>query len=142
MLLEWVQLIRGTNCSAINVFFVGSVPGAHKEAEMYHWGHKKVARILCKNAVLPPDAPQWPVIAQSSSIGSLGPSVSDWITTDILSSLSQEKNKGVKSLPNFKFIYPSIMNYKSSFDFKAGTSCLPYSMKTHSKQEWLNNHLQ
>ena len=140
-LVEWIYLLRGADCSAINVFFIASVPGSHKDRESNSWGHKKLATILSKHATLPPDAPSWPIVAQCSSIGSFGPKYENWLQKDIVSSMAKETKVGIKSLPNFQFIYPSIDNFKNSVDCRVAACCLPYSMKTHSKQEWIEAYM-
>ncbi|XP_053973782.1 probable tyrosyl-DNA phosphodiesterase [Hylaeus volcanicus] len=141
VLTEWICAIRRADFSAVNVFFLASVPGSHKDMDYNSWGHRKLATVLSKHATLPPDAPQWPIIAQSSSIGSLGPNYESWLLKEIVPSMSRETTSGLKSHPNFQFIYPSINNYKQSFDCQVGSCCLPYSLQTHSKQEWVESYL-
>ncbi|KAG7198398.1 hypothetical protein KM043_005788 [Ampulex compressa] len=140
-LTEWIYLLRRADLSSVNVFFLGSVPGIHKGVETNLWGHRKLASVLSKYATLPPDAPQWPIVAQSSSIGSLGPKYDSWLSKEIVSTMSREITNGLKSQPNFKFIYPSINNFKHSFDCRNASCCLPYSIQTHSKQCWIEPYL-
>lgn len=141
ILTQWIWAVRKADFSAVNVFLVASVPGNHKDAEANFWGHKKLAHVLSHHATLPPDAPQWPIVAQSSSIGSLGPNFESWLSKDIIPSMSRETAQGLKSHPNFKFIYPSAENYKQSFDCRNLSCCLPYSAQVHSKQEWIESYL-
>lgn len=140
-LTEWISVVRRANFSSVNVFFVASVPGRHTGVEYDYWGYRRLGHVLSKHAKLPPDAPQWTLVAQSSSIGSLGPNYEDWIQKEIITSMSKENPPGLKSYPNFRFIYPSINNYKQSFDCRDGSCCLPYSIQTHSKQEWLESYM-
>ncbi|CAD1475223.1 unnamed protein product, partial [Heterotrigona itama] len=137
VLTEWISVVRRADFSSVNVFFLASVPGRHTDVEYDFWGHRKLGFILSKYAKLPPDAPQWTLVAQSSSIGSLGPNYESWLLKDITSSMSKENPIGLKSLPNLQFIYPSLENYKRSFDCRVGSSCLNYSLQLHSKQEWI-----
>lgn len=141
ILTQWIWAVRRADFSAVNVFLVASVPGNHKDAEANFWGHKKLAYVLSHHATLPPDAPQWPIVAQSSSIGSLGANFESWLSKDIIPSMSRETAQGLKSHPNFKFIYPSAENYKQSFDCRNLSCCLPYSAQVHSKQEWIESYL-
>ncbi|GAB1865856.1 Probable tyrosyl-DNA phosphodiesterase [Camponotus japonicus] len=141
ILTQWLWAVRRANFSAVNVFLVASVPGTHKDAEVDFWGHRKLAYVLSRHATLPPDAPQWPIVAQSSSIGSLGPNFESWLSKDIIPCMSRETTKGLKSHPNFQFIYPSIENYKHSFDCRNLSCCLPYSAQVHSKQQWIESYL-
>lgn len=140
-LTQWIWAVRRADFSAVNVFLVASVPGTHKDAEVDSWGHRKLAYVLSRHAMLPPDAPQWPIVAQSSSIGSLGPNFESWLSKDIIPCMSRESTKGLKSHPNFQFIYPSIENYKHSFDCRNLSCCLPYSAQVHSKQQWVESYL-
>ncbi|XP_017766408.1 PREDICTED: probable tyrosyl-DNA phosphodiesterase isoform X2 [Eufriesea mexicana] len=140
-LTEWITAVRRADFSSVNVFFLASVPGRHAGVEYDYWGHRKLGSVLSKHAKLPPDAPRWPLIAQSSSIGSLGPNYESWLQKEITSSMSKENPIGLKSQPNFQFIYPSINNYKQSFDCRVGSCCLPYSLQTHSKQEWIESYM-
>ncbi|CAL1685319.1 unnamed protein product [Lasius platythorax] len=140
-LTQWIWAVRRADFSAVNVFLVASVPGSHKDVEADFWGHKKLAYVLSRHATLPPDAPQWPIVAQSSSIGKLGPNFESWLSRDIIPCMSRETTKGLKSHPNFKFIFPSIENYKHSFDCQNLSCCLPYSAQVHSKQQWIESYL-
>lgn len=138
---EWTCAVRKADFSSVNVFFLASVPGRHTDMEYDSWGHRKLGSILSKHAKLPPDAPQWILVAQSSSIGSLGPNYESWLQKEITSSMSKENPVGLKSHPNFHFIYPSLNNYKQSFDCRVGSCCLPYSLQTHSKQKWIESYM-
>ncbi|XP_077278331.1 tyrosyl-DNA phosphodiesterase glaikit [Temnothorax americanus] len=140
-LTQWIWAVRRADFSDVNVFLVASVPGTHKDNEADFWGYKKLAHVLSRHATLPPDAPQWPIVAQSSSIGSLGPNFESWLSKDIIPCMSRETTKGLKSHPRFQFIYPSIQNYKQSFDCRNLSCCLPYSTQVHSKQQWIESYL-
>lgn len=141
VLTEWIWAVRKADFSSVNVFFLASVPGNHKGSEYDFWGHRKLGHVLSKHATLPPNAPEWPIVAQSSSIGSLGPNYESWLLKEVVPSMSRETAKGLKSHPNFQFIYPSVKNYTESFDCRVGSCCLPYSRQTHSKQEWIESYL-
>ncbi|KAK2584626.1 hypothetical protein KPH14_006975 [Odynerus spinipes] len=140
-LTEWISTVRRTDFSDVNVFFVASVPGGHKNADTDLWGHRKLADVLSAHATLPPDAPYWPIIAQSSSIGSLGPNYESWLSKNIVPAMSMETTKGVKSSPNFHFIFPTIKNYKEGFDCRTASCCLCYSLQMHSKQKWFQSYM-
>nr|XP_033337495.1 probable tyrosyl-DNA phosphodiesterase [Megalopta genalis] len=141
VLTEWTSAVRRADFSSVNVVFIASVPGSHKNRESDLWGHRKLASVLSKHATLPPNAPQWPIVAQSSSIGSLGPKYDSWLLKEIVPSMSREIAAGLKSHPNFHFIYPTTRNYIDSFDCRVGSCCLPYSNQTHSKQLWFESYL-
>jgi len=73
------------------VFFIPSVPGKHKE----QWGHLYLKNILKEHACLPSCVPsEWPIIAQCSSLGSLGTTDTEWLTSEFVKSLSASTNCG------------------------------------------------
>ncbi|KAM7350262.1 tyrosyl-DNA phosphodiesterase glaikit [Cochliomyia hominivorax] len=140
-LQPWIARIRKSDFSAINVFFIGSVPGGHREGPRGNpWGHPRVASLLQKHCA--PIDEKIPVVCQSSSIGSLGTNVQAWIQHDFLNSLRRDcMPLGVRQLPPFKMIYPSYGNVSRSHDGMLGGGCLPYSKSTDEKQPWLKNYL-
>ena len=64
--------------------------------------------------------PQWPLIIQCSSIGSLGPTPEAWVETELASNLG----RGSRSV---QLVYPSKSNVLNSLDGILGGGCLPYS---------------
>ncbi|XP_013100398.2 probable tyrosyl-DNA phosphodiesterase [Stomoxys calcitrans] len=140
-LQPWIARIRKSDFSAINVFFIGSVPGGHREGPRGHpWGHARVSSILQKHCA--PIDDSVPVVCQSSSIGSLGAGVQAWIQNDFLNSLRRDSTPlGIRKFPAFKMIYPSYSNVSGSHDGMLGGGCLPYSKNTNDKQPWLTSYL-
>ncbi|XP_016955047.1 probable tyrosyl-DNA phosphodiesterase [Drosophila biarmipes] len=143
-LQPWIARIRKSDFSAINVFFLGSVPGGHRESTVrgHPWGHARLAGLLAKHAA--PIDDRIPVICQSSSIGSLGPNVQSWIQQDFVNSLKRDSTPvgKLRQMPAFKMIYPSFSNVSGSHDGMLGGGCLPYGKNTNDKQPWLKEHLQ
>ncbi|XP_077277817.1 tyrosyl-DNA phosphodiesterase 1-like [Temnothorax americanus] len=140
-LTQWIRVVQRADFSDVNVFLVASIPGSHIYNKADLWGFKKLAHVLSRHATLPPDASQWPIVAQSSSVGNFGPKFNSWLLKDIIRCMSQETTKGLKSHPNFQFIYPSIQNYKQSFNYRNLCSPLGYSAEVHSKQQWILSYL-
>ncbi|XP_075154610.1 tyrosyl-DNA phosphodiesterase glaikit [Haematobia irritans] len=140
-LQPWIARIRKTDFSAINVFFIGSVPGGHREGPRGHpWGHARVSSILQKHCAPVDDS--IPIVCQSSSIGSLGVNVQAWIQNDFINSLRRDCTPlGIRKFPAFKMIYPSYSNVNNSHDGLLGGGCLPYSKNTNDKQPWLKPYL-
>ncbi|XP_015125145.1 probable tyrosyl-DNA phosphodiesterase [Diachasma alloeum] len=137
---HWLDVLERTDFSSIDVFFLASVPGNHKEGNRDRWGLRRLGTLLSSHAELPADGARWPVVAQCSSIGSLGAGFQSWIGNDLVTTLSSETRKGLRSAPNFQFVYPTIENYKRSFDMRVGSCCLPYGGQLHAKQKWLSNY--
>lgn len=135
-LQPWLERIRAVDMSAVKVFFIASVPGTHTTYRN-NWGQLKMSKILSEQIV----ANDGKVIAQCSSIGSLGPNPSSWLQGDMLSVFTSSKRKGISSAPHMMLIYPSFACISKSYDSLLGGGCLPYSKKTHAKQEWLVSFL-
>ncbi|XP_043653403.1 probable tyrosyl-DNA phosphodiesterase isoform X2 [Drosophila teissieri] len=143
-LQPWIARIRKSDFSAINVFFLGSVPGGHRESSVrgHPWGHARLGSLLSKHAT--PIDDRIPVICQSSSIGSLGANVQAWIQQDFVNSLKKDSTPvgKLRQMPPFKMIYPSFGNVSGSHDGMLGGGCLPYGKNTNDKQPWLKDYLQ
>ncbi|KAM8717244.1 hypothetical protein ACLKA7_004017 [Drosophila subpalustris] len=143
-LQPWIARIRKSDFSAVNVFFVGSVPGGHRQSAVrgHPWGCARLGTLLAKHAA--PIDDRIPVVCQSSSIGSLGANVQAWIQQDFLNNLRKDSSPmgRLRQLPAFKMIYPSFGNVSRSHDGMLGGGCLPYGKNTNDKQPWLKTHLQ
>lgn len=149
-LQEWMSRLRKTDFSAIRVFFVASVPGSHRGPESDKWGHRRLGHLLKKHATIPSllspseSNESWPVVAQCSSIGTLGAGPDTWMCGELRTSMSQralQPGDVLQPPPKFKVIYPSLQNVKNSHDDLLGGGCLPYSRRTHEKQTWLRKFL-
>lgn len=123
------------------VFLVCSVPGSHQTmGNDPKFGHLRMAHLLSKH-VTPIDE-ACPLIAQSSSIGSLGKSVGLWIT-EISSSFCRDSGPPrLQQKPAFKMIYPSFADVMAGHDGIMSGGCLPYGKKVHTQQTWLEGHMQ
>ncbi|XP_055370935.1 probable tyrosyl-DNA phosphodiesterase isoform X2 [Condylostylus longicornis] len=141
-LQTWIAKIRKTDFSSINVFLVASAPGGFRSSSVrgHPFGHARLGYLLGKHSAKIDE--NVPIVAQSSSIGSLGPNVQTWVEKDFINSLRKDSTPlGIRRVPQFKFIYPSYGNVKNSHDDLLGGGCLPYSKTTNDKQPWLKNHL-
>ncbi|KAG5344947.1 TYDP1 phosphodiesterase, partial [Acromyrmex charruanus] len=138
-LTQWIRAVQMADFSDVNVFLVASVPGIYKADEADFWGYRKLADVLSRYATLPRNE-QWPIVAQSSGIGCFG-LFESWLLKDIIWCMSKDTSKGSKNRPQFQFIYPSIENYKQSFDYQCFITPLSYKAENHSKQQWLESYL-
>lgn len=139
---EWCHYIRSHDFSAVKVFLVGSVPGRHTGSKKSSFGHLRLRNLLSQHG---PSkdlvSNHWPLVAQFSSIGSLGSSAEAWLTGEFLRSLATVKNSGpaVQSVP-LKLIFPTVTDVRCSLEgYPAGQS-LPYSIRTADKQRWLDGY--
>ncbi|XP_060644689.1 probable tyrosyl-DNA phosphodiesterase [Drosophila nasuta] len=143
-LQPWIARLRKSDCSAVNVFFIGSVPGGHRESAVrgHPWGCARLGSLLAKHAT--PIDDRIPVVCQSSSIGSLGANVQAWIQQDFVNNLRKDSQPvgRLRQMPALKMIYPSFGNVSRSHDGMLGGGCLPYGKNTNDKQPWLKQHLQ
>lgn len=141
-LQPWISRLRKTDFTSVNVFFVASVPGGHREISNRGppWGHPRAGYLLGKHAAPIDDSAA--IVAQSSSIGSLGPNVSAFCTSEWANSFRRDSAPlGIRRVPQFKMIYPSYNNVKNSHDDLIGGGCLPYRRNVNEKQPWLKQHL-
>ncbi|CAO1415970.1 unnamed protein product [Diamesa hyperborea] len=137
-----VARIRNMDFSKVNVFFVASVPGSHREmpGRGFSFGHPRLAKLLSEHSAPVDDA--CPIIAQSSSIGNLGPNAQSYILSEIAISMRKDSAPvGLRKVPQFKLVYPTFNNVKNSYDGLIGGGGLPYGKAAHDKQPWLNSHL-
>ncbi|XP_042898012.1 tyrosyl-DNA phosphodiesterase 1 [Parasteatoda tepidariorum] len=140
---EWCQIIKKHNFSKVNVFLIGSVPGRHIGSKKTSYGHLKLRKVLNLNGNLREVVqPDWPLIGQFSSIGSLGASPDQWLTGEFSTSLSTTKGSSLISQPApLKLVYPTENNVRKSLEgYPAGAS-LPYSYKVATKQPYLKDFL-
>ncbi|KYM97378.1 putative tyrosyl-DNA phosphodiesterase [Cyphomyrmex costatus] len=100
ILTQWIHAVRRADFSDVNVFLVASVPGFHKGADVNFWGCKRLAYILTRYVTLPPDAPQWPIVAQSSAVGSFGSTIENWLLKHIIQCMSKGFSMGLKNDPH------------------------------------------
>ena len=144
---QFIAAVEAADMSGVTTALVTSVPGSHKDGAMCLWGHRAVAKLL-RTHVSPDVSPAWPVVAQCSSIGSLGPSPDTWLETELGASLASTRPPAgagglarVASRGRVQLIYPSHGDVAASYDGVLGGGCLPYSRATAAKQPWLQGHL-
>ncbi|XP_029713735.2 probable tyrosyl-DNA phosphodiesterase isoform X2 [Aedes albopictus] len=140
-LQPWVARIQKTDFSEVNVFLVASVPGGHLNTPKGPlWGHPRMGYLLGKHSA--PIDDTCPLVAQSSSIGSLGPNPQSWVLSEVMASFRRDSAPiGLRRVPAFKMIFPSFSNVRNSHDHLLGGGCLPYMKATHDKQLWLKDYL-
>ncbi len=141
-LRPYIEAVERCDFSSVNVFLVASVPDSHRGPAFHQWGHRRLAQLLRRH-LLAQVGERWPVVAQCSSIGSLGHNPDAWMRKEIGRALECSKTVPVASVrrPPMSVIYPSKKDVMGSYDSIAGGGCLPYSMKTHQKQPWLEEFL-
>ncbi|XP_046686280.1 probable tyrosyl-DNA phosphodiesterase [Homalodisca vitripennis] len=144
-LQPWISKLRRADFSHINVFFVASTPGSHKGVDSDKWGHAKLSSLLKRHVQITPKSssppPSWQIIAQCSSIGSLGPQPTAWFCGEVKQAMSGGMGLALQSAPPIRLVYPTFDNVAGSYDGLLGGGCLPYSKKTHEKQPWLQQYL-
>lgn len=128
---------------------VTSVPGKHFPLSTGSHVHS-VRELLSRHCNLPAKTtPQsegplaWGILAQASSIGSLGKKPAEWLRSVFLSTLSCHKQGtlALNTAASLSIVYPSVVNVMSSFYGADGGGCLPYSKAIHEKQKWLHDYL-
>ncbi len=138
-LRTYIETVKCCDFSAVNVFFVASVPNAHKGRELDLWGHKAVAAILRKHLKAKSVDKSWPLVMQCSSIGSLGNNEALWFKGEFAQTLSTTTSS-TTTASDVSVVYPSKSDVFQSHDGLLGGGCLPYSRRTHEKQIWLEKY--
>ena len=90
------------------------------------WGHRAVARLLRSQVAAPKSGLEVEVVAQCSSIGSLGATPDTWLESQLGASLASNKSR-LSQKSRVSLIYPSHSDVLSSYDGLEGGGCLPYS---------------
>lgn len=141
-LKKWIAIIKRHDFSSVNVFLIASVPGRHKAENLHKFGHMKLRNVLKQHGQRLDK--EWSVIAQFSSIGSLGKSPDTWMQSEFLDSLKASKQAGpstISAKPQFKIVFPSVCNVRSSLEgYQAGAS-IPYQSHVAERQPWLRNFM-
>lgn len=142
--------MKRTDFTPVKVFLVTSTPGRHFPVENGSHVHR-VGHLLSKHCVLPakttPESEgplSWGVIAQASSIGSLGKTPGEWLRSVLLRSLASHKDCPTpsNSSATLSVVFPSRENVMNSYYGEEGGGCLPYSKANNEKQKWLKDYLQ
>ncbi|KAL3266588.1 hypothetical protein HHI36_010752 [Cryptolaemus montrouzieri] len=148
-LQQWIERVEKADFSEIRVFLVTSTPGKHYPDDRGCHIHS-VAKLLKKHCSLPiKTSPQsegpsaWGVIAQSSSIGSLGKTAGDWLRSSFLRSLAVHKGASLTTNPNatLNFVYPTVDNVMTGYFGPESGGCLPYAKNVNEKQRWFQDYL-
>uniref|UniRef100_UPI00358E0789 tyrosyl-DNA phosphodiesterase 1 isoform X2 n=1 Tax=Myxine glutinosa TaxID=7769 RepID=UPI00358E0789 len=140
----WATIIEEHDLSEARVFLVASVPGRHIGSSKHRWGHLHLRKILreCTGPVINPST--WPVVAQFSSIGSLGAESGKWLTGELLDSLSAiyiSRHEALLERPHLHLVYPSVDNVRTSLEGYPAGGSFPYGQQTAQKQPWLRSYL-
>ncbi|KAI6651995.1 Tyrosyl-DNA phosphodiesterase 1-like isoform X1 [Oopsacas minuta] len=118
----------------ITVRLIASIPGYHKGSELQKWGHLKMKRVLqqIKSKEVKSD---WPLIAQFSSIGSLGKSP-EWLESEWKQSFTHSSSHTPLSI-----VFPTVENVRTSLEGYSAGKSIPYNSKTCKNQLYLNRYL-
>ncbi|ELT91218.1 hypothetical protein CAPTEDRAFT_131694, partial [Capitella teleta] len=133
---EWISIIKRHDFSTAKVFLIASVPGRHSGASLNEFGHLKLKKVLRQFGPSSDACKQWPVLAQFSSIGSLGPTPESWLSSELLTSFSATRGSGSQSKPRLHLMYPCRHDVRLSLEGYGAGGSLPYSINTAKKQPW------
>ncbi|XP_018573355.1 probable tyrosyl-DNA phosphodiesterase isoform X2 [Anoplophora glabripennis] len=148
-LQSFIDHVKRADFSAVRVFLVYSVPGRHYPNNVGSHLHR-VGALLKQHCTLPskttPESEgplSWGIIAQASSIGSMGKSPAEWLRGTLLRSLASH-TKGplpMNSNATLSIVYPSVDNVMTGYYGHESGGCLPYSKATNEKQRWLQEYM-
>lgn len=136
--------------SYCRVALVYSAPGKYP---LKHNGNHlhKVGDLLSQHCTLPPktsaqsEGPlSWGVLAQASSIGSMGKTPGEWLRGCVLRSLASHTQAPLptNSQASLSLVYPSVNNVAHGYFGLESGGCLPYSKTTNERQRWLQTYMQ
>ncbi|CAG0899423.1 unnamed protein product [Darwinula stevensoni] len=133
----WLQEINSHDFSDARVYLIASVPGRHEgSTARKEFGHMRLGNIL-KDYSAAAVTQEWPLIGQFSSVGSLGASPTTWLESEWAKSLAGFQLGN----PKVQLIFPTVDDVRNSLDGYISGGSLPYSFKTHMKQQWFTSFL-
>ncbi|VDP12462.1 unnamed protein product [Heligmosomoides polygyrus] len=133
----WIDRIRNCDFSEVSDRLVFSVPGYHPSDRMDKFGHLSLARLL-RDRTVPDPGTRRLLLAQCSSIGSLGDRKEAWLFSQFLRSLQGGKESQSARL---FLIYPCVEDVKMSLEGYSAGDSLPYQEATAKRQPWLRDHM-
>lgn len=143
ILKDWIEYVVKADFSAVKVCFVSSVPGKKNNNQIDGSHLRTVKELLTKHCDFigddKTDPITWPIIAQSSSLGTMGKTPEEWLRSTFLSSLASHKNAPILKNSQIKLclIYPTMENVARGYFGADSGGCLPYMKSVHEKQLWL-----
>ncbi|CAG9772390.1 unnamed protein product [Ceutorhynchus assimilis] len=149
ILKEWLDYVKNADFSQVRVALVYSAPGKYYPKKNGNHLHR-VGDLLSKYCSLPAKTtPQsegplsWGILAQASSIGSMGKTPADWLRGSLLRSLASHKQSSPSSnsAATLNIVYPSVDNVAHGYFGLQSGGCLPYSKATNEKQRWLQDYM-
>ncbi|XP_076834000.1 tyrosyl-DNA phosphodiesterase 1 isoform X1 [Brachyhypopomus gauderio] len=96
-LAEWIERIEEHDLSETRIYLIGSTPGRFQGPDMEKWGHLKLRKLLSENTCPVPNMEKWPVVAQFSSIGSMGLDKTKWLAAEFQRTLTTLGKTGSSS---------------------------------------------
>ncbi|WKY04967.1 hypothetical protein Q1695_005738 [Nippostrongylus brasiliensis] len=133
----WFDRLRNCDFSAVTDRLVFSVPGYHQFDRMNKFGHVSLARLLRNRPPPDPDARHL-LVAQCSSIGSLGEKKEAWLYSQFLQSLLGGKTSQSARL---FLVYPCVEDVRHSLEGYSAGDSLPYQESTAKRQPWLREYM-
>nr|XP_023029940.1 probable tyrosyl-DNA phosphodiesterase [Leptinotarsa decemlineata] len=149
LLKQFIEYVKRADFGLVRVFFVYSAPGKYYPKSNGSHLHR-VGNLLSNHCVLPvkttPESEgplSWGIIAQASSIGSMGKSPAEWLRGSVLRALASHTKSPMPMNSNctLSIIYPSVDNVMTGYFGHESGGCLPYSKATNEKQRWLQKYL-
>lgn len=125
---EVCEMLSRYDFSSAGVAFISSVPGAHKGAEKYCYGHARL-RSLLELECIPNDAPNSVAVCQFSSLGSIQ---QRWLEEEFQTTLfSQRKSLRQSSNQNeeIKLVFPTVAQVHNSNEGMQAGASLPVTGK-------------
>ncbi|KAJ3022246.1 tyrosyl-DNA phosphodiesterase 1 [Thoreauomyces humboldtii] len=134
-LASWRERISQFDFRECKAILVASVPGRHSGRALRKWGHlglRAKLNTLTINGSFPL------VVAQFSSIGSLG-MTDDWVVNELGISFAAGRNQqALAPQPRVKLVFPSVENVRTSYEGWAAGGAIPFQSQNWKKQHaWM-----
>ncbi|XP_031628182.1 probable tyrosyl-DNA phosphodiesterase [Contarinia nasturtii] len=131
----FIERIRNTDFSSVNVCLVTSIPGSFDDwTNDYAHGYCRVEWLLSQHCE--PIKNTTPLVVQCSTFGNLANRKDErgWLN-EFRNSFRQSNPTG--KLPPVQIIYPTFDNVEGSYDGLVGGGCLRYNKTRHNNQRWV-----
>ncbi|KAI9283901.1 tyrosyl-DNA phosphodiesterase I [Umbelopsis sp. AD052] len=136
-LCEKLRLYDFSKCKAV---IIASVPGYHQDRDSEKWGLKRLQHILTKKVDIVPECQKQSIIlTQASSIGKFS---EKWYTEQFAVCMRGCRNPLSCSIPQVKFIYPTIEEVCASVTGLESAGFLRMDSATYEKlHSWFPSYL-
>ncbi|KAL7674828.1 hypothetical protein ACOME3_001103 [Neoechinorhynchus agilis] len=137
---DLIGLLKHCDFSSIRVYLVASVPGRVYEKPGFNWnryGLRRMKSLLSEVELCSRDR----LIAQFSSIGSLGKYEDGWLLSQFAASLWGGRSNEI-CREKLDLVFPTVNDIRRSLRGLSSGQCVCYTNESHKKQMYLNYYFR